>query len=384
MDDLNRYVGNAEKFPILATWDFYNHAGVSPLPHDSAQAVIAYAQHAQSQSYLNAPWRSAVEETRAAAARLLNCDKSEIAFLRSTAEGLGIVANAVDWKAGDVIITTGVEYPTNIYPWMDAANRHGVKLVMVPEQTDANGRQATPVDEILKAASQPRVKMLAISHVEFGSGQRHDLETIGTFCRQRGILFTVDAIQSLGAVPVDVGRMRIDYLSAGGQKWLLSPEGTGIFFCRRELLPQTRPLMVGALSVVNAMDFDHYDFTLRPDARRFESGGFNIAGIMGMKASLDLFNTLGMEAISRRIKLIGDRLIAAMTANGYPIASPRAGDQWSGILSFTSPKHAPDGIAAKLRAEHHIEIAVRQGRIRVSPHFYNTEAQIDRLAGLLP
>jgi cysteine desulfurase / selenocysteine lyase len=384
MDDLNLYVGNAERFPILTSWDFYNHAGVSPLPHESAQAVIAYALHAESQSYLNAHWRPAVEETRAAAASLLNADKSEIAFVRSTAEGLGIVAGALDWKAGDVIVTTGVEYPTNIYPWMDAANRHGVKLVMVPEQTDADGRQATPLEEILKAASQPHVKMLAISHVEFGSGQRHDMETLGRFCRERGILFTVDAIQSFGAVPIDVGRMQIDYLSAGGQKWLLSPEGTGIFFCRRELLPTTRPLMVGALSVVNAMDFDHYDFTLRPDARRFESGGFNIGGLMGMKASLDLFNSLGIDAISQRIKTIGDRLIAGMTAKGYPIASPRTGTQWSGILSFASPNHVPDTIAANLRTEHHIEIAVRQGRLRISPHFYNTEAQIDRLVSLLP
>jgi len=391
MDDVNAYIGNSEAFPILKTWDFYNHAGVSPLPHRSAEAVMDFARHSQSQSYLNANWRPAMEETRAAAATLLHCDKSEVAFVQNTATGLSIVARGIDWHTGDVIVTTSVEYPTNMYPWMNVAARHGVQLVAVSEETDSAGRKAVPLERTLEAAAKPRVRAVAISHVEFGSGQRHDLAAIGSFCRERGILFIVDAIQSLGAVPVDVEAMKIDYLAAGGQKWLLSPEGTGLFYCRKELVERTPPLALGAWSVINSMDFDHYDLTLRRDAGRFESGGANIAGLLGMKASLGLFNSLGVEAVSRRIKALGDRLADGVSARGYTVASPRDGEQWSGIVSFASSTHpaggnasAHDKIAETLRKEHRIEMAVRHGRVRVSPHFYNTDAQIDRLVELLP
>jgi cysteine desulfurase / selenocysteine lyase len=384
MDDLKSYIGNAEIFPILKSWDFFQHAGVSPLPHPAAQAMIDYAHQSEARSYLDSGWWPALEQIRAAAADLIHADKTEIAFIRSTAEGISLVANAIDWTRGDVIITTGVEYPTNIYPWMHVAERFGVELKMLPEETDSAGRRSVPLDRILDAAKDPRTKLVALSHVEFASGQRFDLETVGTFCRQRGILFVVDAIQSLGAVPVDVSRMPIDYLSAGGQKWLLSPEGTGIFYCRKELLQKTRPLTLGAMSVVHPMNVDPYDFTLRPDAGRFESGGRNTAGLLAMGESLKMFLKIGTEPIAARIKAIGDRLIAGLEKKGYTIASPRTGDQWSGIVSFTSDEHGAEPIAAKLRTEHRVEIMMRQGRLRASPHFYNTDAQIDRLIELLP
>jgi selenocysteine lyase/cysteine desulfurase len=333
---------------------------------------------------LNANWRPTIDQARGAAARLLNCDKSEIAFVRSTAEGLSIVARGVDWRNGDRIVTTNVEYPTNMYPWMDVARRFGVDLIAVEETTDAKGARVTPLARILEAAAKPGVKAVAISHVEFGSGQRHDLAAIGSFCREREILLIGDAIQSFGAVPIDVKGMKIDYLSAGGQKWLLSPEGTGIFYCRKELLEKTPPLTVGAMSVVNFMDFEHFNYNLKPDAGRFESGGMNVAGLMGMGASLEMFTKIGMAAVSVHIKILGDRLIAGLMKKGYSIACPREGEQWSGIVSFASAKHSHDEIAAKLKKEHRIELVVRHGRLRASPHFYNTEEQIDRLVECLP
>ena len=384
MTDLSSYIGNAEIFPILRFWDFYNHAGVSPLPTTATAALAGYARQIESAAYVNAGWWKKLEETRGLAASLLNCSKEEIAFVRNTSEGLSLVANAVDWRQGDVIVTTGVEYPTNMYPWMHAAGRFGAEVVAVKEETDGEGRRFVSLERILSAAENKRTRVLALSHVEFGSGQRHDLSAIGGFCRERGILFVVDAIQSVGAVPVDVAEMKIDYLSAGGQKWMLSPEGTGLFYCRKELLETTRPLTVGAMSVVNAKDFDHYNFTLRSDAGRFESGGYAMPGLVAMHESLTILAGLGAEAISERLKNLGDRLIDGVQAKGYSIASPRQRRQWSGIVSFSSPKHGHDELAVKLRAEDHVEIVVRHGRLRVAPHFYNTEGQIDRLIGLLP
>jgi selenocysteine lyase/cysteine desulfurase len=333
---------------------------------------------------LQADWKGQVDATRAAAAGLLNCEKQEIAFIKNTSEGLSLVAHALDWRPGDRIVTTNVEYPANMYPWMDAAARSQATLVRVQEQTDSAGRRVVPLEQILAAAADARTRLIALSHVEFGSGQRHDLRAIGEFCRGRGILLSVDAIQSLGAVPVDVRRMKIDYLSADGHKWLLGPEGAGIFYCRKELLASTRPLTVGWMNVVNALDFGHYDFTLRPDSGRFECGSHNVPGLLALKQSIDLLCGVGIEAVSQRIKALGDRLIGGLQAKGYAIASPRDGQQWSGIVSFASPRHSHEQIAKTLREEHRVEVAVRQGRIRVSPHFYNTDAQIDRLLELLP
>jgi selenocysteine lyase/cysteine desulfurase len=178
--------------------------------------------------------------------------------------------------------------------------------------------------------------------------------------------------------------MQIDFLSADGHKWLLGPEGAGIFYCRRELLSRTRPLIVGWLNVVNATDFANYDFTLRSDAGRFESGSHNVVGLLGLKASVELLLSAGIDAISRRIRALTDRLIMGLQSKGYSIASPRDGQAWSGIVSFASTGHDHAALVRALRMDHHIEIALRVGRLRCSPHFYNTQDQMDRLLDVLP
>src|SRR5207248_405705 len=157
--------------------------------------------------------------------------------------------------------TTDVEYPANMYPWMDVARRIGLDIVMVPEQTGPDGRRRVPVDDILDAAENPYVRMIALSHVEFASGQRHELATIGQLYRERNKLLIDDGIQSLGLLPVDVQAMNIDFLSADGHKWLLGPEGAGVLYVRRELLPRVHPLVVGWMNMVNAMDYGDYEFT---------------------------------------------------------------------------------------------------------------------------
>jgi selenocysteine lyase/cysteine desulfurase len=271
-----------------------------------------------------------------------------------------------------------------MYPWMDLERRFAVELVRVPEISAPDGSRIVPLDAILAALDHPRARLLALSHVEYASGQRHDLAALGQFCRARNILFAVDAIQSMGVLPIDVRAMNVDYLSADGHKWLLGPEGAGVFFCRRELLATTRPLAIGWMNVINDQDYGHYDLTLKSDARRFECGTNNLPGLLALKASLELLLALGTSEVAKRLRVLTDRLIAGLRDKGYTVISARGGDSWSGIVSFTSPAHDHQAVWRTLRQQHRTEIAVREGRLRVSAHLYNTEEQVDRLIANLP
>lgn len=384
MFDLADYVGNADEFPVLRKWSFFNHAGVCPIPRVAAESLRKFADEASGGAYLGAGWYADLDKLRSLAAKVINADREEIALVKNTSEGISIVANGLDWQWGDRIVTTAVEYPANVYPWMEVVRNRGAKLVMVPEEQAPDGSRVVPLEKILEEAADPRTRIVSLSHVEFASGQRHDLAKIGAFCRANKKLFNVDAIQSIGAVPVDVKGMHIDYLSADGHKWMLGPEGAGIFYCRRELIERTRPLMVGAMNVVNALEYGSYDYTLRPDAGRFECGSTSLASFLSLKASLALIDAIGIEPIASRIKLLTDRLIFGLARKGYGIVSPRGGERWSGIVSFFSMRHKHEDVFRKLRREHQTEIALREGRLRASPHFYNTEDQLDRLIELLP
>src|SRR4051812_39983651 len=265
MIDLAGYIGNSDAFPVLKHWEFFNHAGVSVLPTVASDAMTRWAREAASGAYLGTSWYLDIEKLRILVARMINAHRDEIAFVKNTSEGISIVANGIDWQWGDRIVTTGVEYPANIYPWMEQVRNRGCKLVQVPEETDANGARHVPVERILEEASDPKTKLVTLSHVEYASGQRHDLTKIGEFCRSEGKLFCVDAIQSVGVLPVDVQQMKIDFLSADGHKWMLGPEGAGIFYCRRELIERTRPIMVGWMNVIDAQNYGSYNYTLRAD-----------------------------------------------------------------------------------------------------------------------
>ncbi len=380
------YIGNDDIFSIRKNFRFFNHAGVSPLPKPVATALRKFADEAESFAYIGMDWWKDQDALRGVAAKFINADASEITLVKNTSEGISLVAQGLDWKAGDRIVTTAVEYPANVYPWMNVQKRSGVELVMVPEETDpATGARHVPADKIIAAIDEKPTKLVTLSHVEYASGQRHDLARIGAHCRAKGVLLNIDAIQSLGVVPVDVKAMNIDFLAADGHKWMLGPEGAGICYVRRELLDTLRPMMFGATSVINPMEFGNYDFTLKPDATRYESGSNPMPGLLALKAAIELLMDAGIDNISQRVKSLGDRVIAGVTAKGYRVVSPRTNDQWSGIVSFVAPDPAMHkDIANKLRSDHKIEIAIREGRLRASAHFYNTEDEIDALIEALP
>lgn len=384
MVTLQSLIGNPDAFPILRHWDFFNHAGVSPLPRVSADAMRRYAEQAETTVYLHSQWYQDMDKLREVCAALINAHPDEVALVKNTSEGISIVANGIDWRAGDVIVTTAVEYPANIYPWMELQRSRGVKLVLVPEEVDEHGANAVPLERLIEAASDPKCRMVTVSHVQFASQQRLDVERLGRFCRQSGKLFCVDAIQSIGIIPVDVRSMNIDFLAADGHKWMMGPEGAGFFYCRRELIEQARPGLVGWANVVNALDYGSYDYTLRPDAQRFECGSNNVAGFLALKASLELLRSIGIENVSARMKLLTDHLARGVAGKGYRVLSPRAHDQWGGGVCFASDRHEHKPIVVNLRKQHRTEIALREGRLRASPHFYNTVEQLDRLVGNLP
>jgi cysteine desulfurase/selenocysteine lyase len=382
---IERYIGNASEFPVLRHWDFFNHAAVAPLSHAAAEAMRRFADQAQSVAYLDTGWYRDLSALRESVARLMIATKEEIAFVKNTSEGIAIVAGGIDWRAGDRIVTAGVEYPANVYPWMEVVRSRGAELVMVAEEQAEDGSRRVPVEKVLEAAEHPRTRLVTLSHVEYASGQRHDLARVGAFCRERGILLCVDAIQTLGVLPVDVRAMNIDYLSAGGHKWLLGPEGTGIFFCRAQLIEKTRPALIGWMNVADPLNYGKYDYTLRADARRYEPGSYNVAGLLALKASVDLLASIGGQPLANRLRALTDRLVDGVRAKGYRVISPREDEAWSGIVSFVA--RDPDQhrlIWQRLRNDHRTEIAVREGRLRCSPHFYNTDEQIDRLVERLP
>jgi cysteine desulfurase / selenocysteine lyase len=384
MAELLDLIGNVEAFPVLKNWNFLNHAGVAPMPSAVGEAIRKSAAACEAGAYLGSDWFGELDQVHVEVARFIHADVEEVALVKNTSEAISIVAQGIDWKAGDRVVTAAVEYPANVYPWMEASRKHGIELVMVPEETDEQGRRQVRIEKILAELENPRTRVLTLSHVEFASGQRHDIARLGAVCRERGILFNVDGIQALGALPVDVVAMNIDFMGACGHKWMCGPPGAGLFYIRRGLLDRVRPLVIGASSVINDQDYGNYDFTLKPSARRYESGTPNLLGFFGFAAALKLLSEAGIDAIADRLKTLTDRFINGIELRGYRVVSPRAKGMWSGIVCFTSPAHSHDELVKRLRKEHRIEIALREGRLRCSPHFYNTEAQIDQVIEALP
>jgi cysteine desulfurase / selenocysteine lyase len=318
-------------------------------------------------------WMKRIEEVRGLVGRLLHCDPLDIAFVKNTSEGVGIVAEGYPWQSGDNVVTVVDEYPANVYPWMNLANR-GVELRRVPT------REGRILLDDLRKAIDAHTRILTLSWVEFGSGFRNDLDAISALCREHGVLFFLDAIQGLGVFPLDLQQTPIDFLAADGHKWLLGPEGAGIFYISRELVERLHPVGVGWNSVVGATDFSKIRFDLKPHAGRWESGTLNVAGIIALGTSVELLLQIGIEAISQRVLELTDHLCRRVEESGIAkVYSSRGPGEASSIVSLAIPdaQQLPALVAA-CRANG-IVINQRSGRLRVSPHFYNNVEELDKL-----
>jgi len=365
-------------FPVTRELAYFNHAGVAPISSRVDEAIRRYAAEATRLGAFNYPrsFDDEIERVRERAALLLNATADEIAFVKNTTEGLGIVAAGLDWQRGDQVLTCDLEYPSNVYPWWSLRER-GVETVML------RGREGRlPLASVEEALRRPRVRLLALSSVEFASGARNDLEALGDLCREHGVLFCVDAIQSVGCFPIDVEKCGIDFLAADGHKWLLSVEGCGIFFCSKRVQDLVTPRIVGWRSVQNNRDFDSYHMDLQPSAGRFEEGTTNTPGIFALGAAIDLLLELDVSAIGERVLALTDRLADGLRTRGAELKSPREPGEASGIVSFGIPGQNPGDTVRRLRAER-IFVVERRGGVRASPHFYNSEDEVDRLLATL-
>ena len=366
------------EFPVTETYIYMNHAGVAPLSRRAQDAMAGFIEDATLNGAVNAEqWAETAEVCRVAAAQLINANAAEIAFMKNTTQGILIAANGIDWREGDNVVTTAVEFPANIYPWWSLKERYGVQTRMVPER---DGRIHI---EDIASAIDTRTRALTISHVEFASGFRNDIQALGDLCRARNIWFIVDAIQSLGAIEVDVKSCYVDILAADGHKWLLAPEGAAIFYCADEKRERLINTNIGWSSVVNPRDFLNYDLTQKPDATRFEEGSYNSVGLYGLKSAVDLLLDIGIPTIEGRILELTKRLIGGLEAKGYRVNTPKTDSDRAGIVIFESEQHTPSEIYEKLHAEK-IITAERGSGVRVSPHFYNTASEVERLLEVLP
>jgi selenocysteine lyase/cysteine desulfurase len=365
-------------FPIAERYAYLNHASVSPLSIEvrdaMSQMLTGVASHADRKFH---EWEESTAWARAAAARLVNAKPHEIAFLRNTSEGLSVIANGVTWRRGDNIVSVEVEFPANIYPWLRVQQQANVELRLQPAHDGW-----VDIDELLSLIDE-RTRLVSVSWVEFGTGQRLDIRRIGRFCRERGILFVVDAVQGLGALQLDVAHDLVDAFAAGGHKFLLGPKGVALLFVSDRVLDCVRPTVIGWTAVKNYRDYLIHDLDFREGAARFEGGTLNEAGICGLGHSIDLMLRAGIERIEQHLLGLNDYLCQGLEARGYIANNGNARAERSAIVVCHHHEHRAEDLLGSLEGRD-IIISARLGKLRIAPHFYNSRDDLDRLLEALP
>ena len=363
----------ADQFPVRKRLIYLNHAAVAPLPRRAAEAMQQFAADALEFGSLHYDrWLETYEGLRSAAARLMGADRNEIALVKNTSEGICTVANGLDWRPGDKVVAFREEFPSNYYPWK-RLEQTGVRVEWLS--------YLDPLERIEQACRG--AKLLAISFVQYLGGYRADLQAIGEICHRSGCIFLVDAIQGLGAFPLDVRKARIHALAADGHKWMLGPEGCAILFISQEVQDLVRPMEFGWTTVAGYNDYASRDMSLRQDAGRYECGSLNTIGCYGLRASIEFLLEIGLGVISPVVQNLGDRVAEGVQTKGYEVLGSRTSANGAGIVSFRKDGMDSAHIVEKLKAAGVIA-APRQGWVRVSPHFYISPEEIDRMVAALP
>jgi selenocysteine lyase/cysteine desulfurase len=367
-------------YPITRQYIFMNHAGVSPMSERARAAVEAMAGHLTAKPLTSPLAMEEADRLRASLARLFNCGADHIALTRSTAHGISLLAAGLDWQPGDNVVGARGEYPANVYPWV-ALRQRGVEY----RPADNAGGRVTP-QSVLRLVDA-RTRVVALSHVEFWNGYRVDIQTIGQECRRRGVILAVDAIQSAGALQLDFARLPVDYVAAGSYKWLLGTQGIGFAWCHPDLLPRIQPVLVGTTSVRDRLNYfsyptDHVDF--ESTARRLEEGNPSLLDMAAFGAAVDVFLEVGPAVVERRVLGLALRLAEGLDRQGFEVLGPWPRDEKerSGIVSFRKRGSPPQEILRDLQASR-IVGRIHADFVRLSPHFYNTDDEVDRVIDVL-
>lgn len=359
-------------FPATERCVFAAHAAVAPLPGPVAEAMVAYTQAACREGQFEHLHESCESDVRLLAARMMDVDADEVALVPSTSAGLSMVAAGLDWRAGDSVVACGGDFPSNVYPWT-ALRERGVDVRLVPPHPEG----VIKVEDVLRRVDAS-TRVVALSTVHFCTGAQLPLDDLAAELRPRGVLLVLDAIQSLGALPLSF--RHADAAVADGHKWLLGPQGIGVLYVRRSMWPLLRPALIGWKSVEDCRSYC-CEQELARSARRYEPGSLNAVGLVGLHAALRLLAEAGAEAVAGRLAALRRLLVDALSARGLRVLAG-AEESASPIVAFSGPR--PAGEVCRYLNERGFKVSMRTdpaGRpcVRLSPHFYNTDGEMERL-----
>lgn len=365
-----------QQMPVARHWAYYDHAAVAPLSGPSQESLEAWSRDMADNGDVHWPlWAARLEHVRRQGAALIGARGEEIALVRNTTEGIGLVAEGFPWQSGDNVVTLADEFPSNRLPWQNLESR-GVETRLV---------EATGTDDDLRRiaeACDARTRIVSVSWVDYLSGRRFDVAELASVVHRRGALLFLDAIQGLGVFPIDVAKAEVDFLAADGHKWLLGPEGAGLLYVRSALLERLRPIGVGWNSVVDAARFSPNERRLKPSASRYEGGSPNMGGFVALGASLALLASVGTKSLAQRILKLVDQAAERLRDIGATVYLPEQPERRSGIMTFEMPGHNPTAVRRHLQTAG-VALSCRGGRLRISPHYYNDASDLDRLIDAL-
>ncbi len=372
--DLTRWL---PEFPVRDHCLYLDHAAICPLPRPVAEAMRKRIAEQEQAGYLAyETWVQHAMTCRHLGAELTGAAPDDVSLVRSTSEGLSLIAQGLEWQPGDEVVVGEEEFAANVAPWL-ALERRGVKVIRFAQ---ASGRtRVEDVAEVIGSAT----RIVAVSWVCFHTGWVAPLAQLGALCREHGAFLVVDAIQGLGVLPMDIRSLGVDALVADGHKWLLGPEGAGLLVTHPTLRPQLRPVLAGWRNIrreTGEYFLDDLEFHL--DGRRFEPGSPNGVGLAGFAAALDLLQQVGLDVIQARVEMLVRHLMRILIAHGWEVFSPGPGHPVAGIVATRYPGVSPSESVRRL-AERHIVCSARQGYVRFSPHFYTTRGELEAFSKIL-
>ncbi len=368
----------ADEFPILEHGLYFNHAAVGPWPRSTARAVQAFAEENLRQGSAGyREWYARENDLRRKLARLTGADSAgSIALLKNTTEGICAVAFGLDWRPGDNVVLPVGEFPSNRLPWLAQADQ-GVEI------REVDIRECENAENALLDAMDRNTRLLTVSAVQWNDGFRLDLGALGNACRERDVLFFVDAIQQLGALPLNAAGCHIDFLAADAHKWLLAPEGIAVFYCSETARPRLRLLQQGWHMYDHPWTFERNDWTPSAGSKRFEAGSPNTMGQAAFHASLSLLLDYGMERVGERVLANTEFLLESLaTLPGVRIRSNASPERRSGIVCFSHVNLDSHDLHKSLE-QAGVSTVVRDGAIRLSPHFYQGDPQMRQFMEIL-